>query len=65
VSELVRTVTERLVRLDREHEHLLEYAVILVLIGIVTALSLAFLGDAIADLVSLIGGQAERAPLTR
>jgi hypothetical protein len=39
--------------------HLLELAVIIVLIVVVTTLSLLFLADPIADLVTLIGGRAD------
>jgi Flp pilus assembly pilin Flp len=43
---------------DRD-DHLIEYAVILVLIVVVAVLALVFLGDAVADLVSLIGGRVD------
>jgi len=46
-----------------EDEHLVEYALILVLIVVLAALSLVFLGDAVADLVSLIGGQVDQGAL--
>lgn len=40
-------------------EHLLEYLVILVLIVVVVVLAFVFLGDAIADLITIIGGRVE------
>jgi hypothetical protein len=39
--------------------HLFELSVIIVLIVLVTTLSLVFLADPIADLVTLIGGRAD------
>lgn len=43
--------------------HVLELVVVLALIAIVAAVSLVFLGDAIADLISLIGGHVDDATL--
>jgi hypothetical protein len=40
--------------------HLIELAVVVVLIVVVALLSLVFLGDPIADLVSLIGGRVDQ-----
>jgi Flp pilus assembly pilin Flp len=39
---------------------LLEYLVILVLIAIVVVLAFVFLGDAIADLITAIGGRVDQ-----
>jgi len=47
-----------------DDEHLVEYAVILALIVVVAGLSLIFLGDAIADLISLIGGRVDEVTLS-
>ena len=43
-----------------EDDHLVELVVIAVLIIVVAILSLVFLADPIADLISLIGGRAEQ-----
>jgi Flp pilus assembly pilin Flp len=43
-----------------DDEHLLEYLVILVLIVIVVTLAFVFLGDAIADLITAIGGKVDQ-----
>jgi hypothetical protein len=57
----VRRYLERLLALGRSHDdHLVEYAVILVLIVVVATLALLLLGDAIADLISLIGGRVDQ-----
>jgi Flp pilus assembly pilin Flp len=40
-------------------DHLVEYVVILVLIALVAVLAFLFLGDAVADLISLIGGRVD------
>ena len=51
-----------------EDDHLVELAVVVVLIVVVAILSLVFLADPIADLVTLIGGRVDRGcrgPLTR
>ncbi len=42
-----------------DDDHLLEYAFIAVLIVVVALLAFVFLGDAVADLVSLIGGRVD------
>ena len=42
-----------------DDDHLLEYVVIAVLIVVVALLAFVFLGDAVADLVSLIGGRVD------
>jgi hypothetical protein len=49
---------------DPDDEHLAEYVAILALIVVVAVLSLIFLGDAIADLISLIGGRVDEATLS-
>jgi Flp pilus assembly pilin Flp len=48
--------------MDREEagQGLAEYALILALIAIVAILSLIFLGDTLADLLSYIGDEVER-----
>ena len=43
-----------------EDDHLVELMVIALLIVVVAILSLVFLADPIADLVSLIGGRADQ-----
>lgn len=47
-----------------EDEHRLELALILALIVVIVILALVFLGDAIADLISLIGGQVDEVTVT-
>ena len=42
-----------------EDDHLIELVVVVVLIVVVVALSLIFLADPIADLVTLIGGRVD------
>lgn len=53
---------ERDSRHQRDH-HETDLLVILALIIIVTALSFIFLGDAVADLISLVGGQIDERTL--
>ena len=50
---------------ERRDDHLLEYAVILVLIVVVAVLAFVFLGDAVADLISLIGGRVDDVTITK
>ncbi|HKZ90860.1 MAG TPA: hypothetical protein VJZ50_01865 [Candidatus Limnocylindrales bacterium] len=52
----LRYLATLLGRDEDDDRHLLELALILTLIVVVAILSLAFLGDAIADLITLIGG---------
>jgi len=47
-----------------EHEHRLELALVLALIVVIVILALVFLGDSIADLISLIGGQVDEVTVT-
>jgi hypothetical protein len=47
-----------------EDEHRRELALVLALIVVVVILALVFLGDAVADLISLIGGQVDEATVT-
>jgi len=65
----VRTARELLASLlgrdPAEDEHLVEYVVILALIIVLAGLALVFLGDAIADLISLIGGRVDQESLSR
>jgi hypothetical protein len=62
----VRRYFERfLARVRRRDDHLVEFAVILVLIVAVTVLAFLFLGDAVADLISLIGGRVDDATITK
>ena len=57
---------ERLLGRGQSHDdHLVEYAVILVLIVVVTVLAFVFLGDAVADLISLIGGRVDEVTLSK
>jgi Flp pilus assembly pilin Flp len=53
----------RLTHGGERDDHLIEYAIILVLIVVVAVLALVFLGDAVADLVSLIGGRVDEATI--
>jgi Flp pilus assembly pilin Flp len=46
-----------------DDQHVLEYALILSLIVVVVILSLLFLGDAVADLISLVGGGVDEVTL--
>jgi hypothetical protein len=48
-----------------EDDHLVELAVVVVLIVVVAILSLVFLADPIADLVTLIGGRADEGSTVR
>ena len=43
-----------------DDDHLVELAVIVVLIVVIALLSLVFLADPIADLITLIGGRADQ-----
>ena len=65
----MRTARELLASLlgrdPAEDEHLVEYVVILALIIVLAGLALVFLGDAIADLISLIGGRVDQESLSR
>jgi len=62
----VRRYLERyLARGESRDDHLVEYAVILGLIVVVAVLAFLFLGDAVADLISLIGGRVDDATITR
>jgi Flp pilus assembly pilin Flp len=54
LSELIGTPAEQLAR-GEDGQGLAEYALILGLIAIVAIISLVFLGDTIADLMSFIG----------
>ena len=54
-----RYLGRRLTRGEDRDDHLTEYAIILVLIVVVAVLALVFLGDAVADLISLIGGRVD------
>ena len=45
-----------------QDDHLVELAVVVVLIFVAVVLSLVFLADPIADLVTLIGGRADQGP---
>ena len=62
----VRRYLERfLARSERHDDHLVEYAVILGLIVVVAVLAFLFLGDAVADLISLVGGRVDEATITK
>jgi hypothetical protein len=55
---------DRLLRHRRdEDDRLFDYAFIAVLIIVVAVLALVFLGDAVADLISLIGGRVDEATI--
>jgi Flp pilus assembly pilin Flp len=47
-----------------EDAHRLELALVLALIVVVVILALVLLGDAVADLISLIGGQVDAVTVT-
>jgi len=62
----VRRYLERfLARGERHDDHLVEYAVILILIVVVAVLAFLFLGDAVANLISLIGGRVDEATISK
>jgi hypothetical protein len=62
----IRRYLERfLARSERRDDHLVEYIVNLVLIIVVAVLAFLFLGDAVADLISLIGGRVDEATITK
>lgn len=64
--ESVRRYLERfLARGGLRDDHLVEYVVILGLIVVVAALAFLFLGDAVADLISLIGGRVDEVTITK
>jgi hypothetical protein len=54
-----------LLRADGGDGHRLDYVVILGLIVIVVILAFIFFGDAIADLVTAIGGRVDQATLPK
>ena len=55
LQECIRSLAVRRPRHQEEGQGLAEYALILGLIAIVAILSLIFLGDSLADLMSYIG----------
>ena len=42
-----------------DHEHIVELSVVVVLIVVIVAFALVFLGDLIANLITLIGGRVD------
>ena len=50
-------------RADDDERYLVEFGVILVLIAVVALLSLVLFGDAIADLITLVGGRVDEQTL--
>jgi hypothetical protein len=63
----VRALRDLAMLLKRRHDsdhHLVELVLVLALVVIVTALSFVFLGDAVADLISLIGGHVDEVVLS-
>ena len=59
----LRYLATLLGQVDEDERYLVEFAVILALIAVVALLSLVFLGDAIADLITLIGGRVDEQTL--
>ena len=59
----LRYLATLLGRAGDDERYLVEFAVIVALIVVVAALSLIFLGDAIADLITLIGGRVDEQTL--
>jgi len=61
----VRRYLERfLARSERRDDHLVEYAVILGLIVVVAVIAFLFLGDVVAELISLIGGRVDEVTIS-
>jgi hypothetical protein len=60
-----RHYLDRLLGHGEDGDHLLEYAFITLLIVVVAALALVFLGDAVADLISLVGGRVDEVTLSK
>jgi hypothetical protein len=63
VRSALRYLVMLLGRAGDEDRYLVEFAVILMLIAVIALLSLVFLGDAIADLITLIGGRVDQQTL--
>ena len=61
MQQLIRSLGARRLRREEEGQGLAEYALILGLIAIVAILSLIFLGDSLADLMSMIGSHIDDA----
>ena len=59
----LRYLATLLGQVDEDERYLVEFAFILALIAVVALLSLVFLGDAIADLITLIGGRVDEQTL--
>ena len=60
-----RHFLDRLLGHGEDGDHLLEYAFIALLIVVVAVLALVFLGDAVADLISLIGGRVDEVTVSQ
>ncbi len=60
-----RHYLDRLLGHGEDGDHLLEYAFIALLIIVVAVLALVFLGDAVAELISLIGGRVDEVTVTK
>jgi hypothetical protein len=63
VRSAIRTLASILASVAQSDRYLLELAVVLTLIAVVSILALVFLGDAIADLITLIGGRVDEQTL--
>ena len=61
MQQLIRSLVVWRPRLREEGQGLAEYALILGLIAIVAILSLIFLGDSLADLMTMIGSNIDAA----
>lgn len=59
----MRLLATVLARQQESDQSFVELGLVLVLIVVVATLSLLFLGDAVADLISLIGGHVDDATL--
>ncbi len=60
-----RHYLDRLLGHGNGGDHLLEYAFIAFLIVVVAVLAFVFLGDAVAELISLIGGRVDEVTVTK
>ena len=60
-----RHYIDRLLGRGNGGDHLLEYAFIAFLIVVVAVLAFVFLGDAVAELISLIGGRVDEVTVTK
>jgi hypothetical protein len=59
VRSALRHLAAILGSVEPDERYLLELAVVLVLIAVVAVLALVFVGDAVADLITLVGGRVD------